>query len=539
MKVLVLNCGSSSVKFRLFRMEDERLLASGIVERIGSHEAALVYRVPGKDDRKQAVQAGDHKQAITLVLAGLSDPAYGVLEDIHEIDAVGHRVVHGGETFTQPVLINEAVLLKIKECRRLAPLHNPPNISGIEASLFLVPFARQIAVFDTAFHQSMRPEAFIYALPYEWYEKRRIRRYGFHGTSHHYVFMKAARLLARPIEGLKIVTCHLGNGASVCAVKGGRSVDTSMGFTPVEGLVMGTRCGDIDASVPLHIMEEDGLTPARMDNMLNKQSGLYGITGGDNDLRTIEQKAASGSDRHRLALAMFTRKVRKYIGAYAAVMGGIDCLVFTAGIGENSPTVRKMVCEGLGFLGIQIDDAANDENRERIGRGGTAVLVIPTDEELAIAKEVASVLGEEGERPEAVEIPVTASGAKKILAIDDDPDVHEYFTTVLSGAGYSYFRANNMRQGIRMVPEVKPDLIILDVMMEDISAGFRFAKELRSAEAGGAAKPVPILMVTAVEKVTDLTFRERVGTAELPVDGFLEKPVEPEVLLRKVNDAIR
>lgn len=539
MKVLVLNCGSSSVKFRLFRMEDEQLLASGIVERIGSREAALVYRVPGQDDRKQEVQADDHKQAITLVLDRLSDRDCGVVKDIHEIDAIGHRVVHGGETFTEPVLINEAVLLKIKECRRFAPLHNPPNISGIEASLFLIPFARQIAVFDTAFHQSMKPEAFIYALPYEWYAKRRIRRYGFHGTSHHYVSLKTARVLGKPIEDLKIITCHLGNGASVCAVKEGRSVDTSMGFTPVEGLVMGTRCGDIDASVPLHIMEEDGLTPAQIDTTLNKKSGLYGITGGDNDLRTIEERAASGSDRHRLALAIFTRKVRKYIGAYAAIMGGVDCLVFTAGIGENSPTVRKMICEGLEFLGIRIDDAANAESRERIAQGETAVLVIPTDEELAIAKEVASVLGEEGDTAEPVQIAATDVRAKKILAIDDDPDIHEYFATVLSTAGYTCFRADNMRQGITMVPEVQPDLIILDVMMEDISAGFRFAKELRSAEAAGSVKPIPILMVTAVEKVTDLTFHDRIGTDALPVDGFLEKPVEPDVLLRKVSETIR
>ena len=539
MRVLVLNCGSSSVKFRLFRMEDEQLLASGIVERIGSGGTGLVYRVPGQDDRKQEVRADDHKHAINLILDRLSDPDSGVVDDIHEIDAIGHRVVHGGETFTEPVLINEAVLSKIKECRRFAPLHNPPNISGIEASLFLIPFARQIAVFDTAFHQSMKPEAFIYALPYEWYDKRRIRRYGFHGTSHHYVSLKAAQVLGKQIEDLKIITCHLGNGASVCAVKGGKSVDTSMGFTPVEGLVMGTRCGDIDVSVPLHVMEEDGLTPGQIDDVLNKRSGLFGITGGDNDLRTIEDKADSGSERHRLAMAIFTRKVRKYIGAYAAIMGGVDCLVFTAGIGENSPTVRSMVCKGLEFLGIRIDQAANTKSCVEIGRGETGVLVIPTDEELAIAKEVASVLAEESETDDAVAIPVATPRTKTILAIDDDPDIHEYFMVVLGKAGYTYLRADTMRQGIKMVPEVQPDLIILDVMMEDISAGFRFAKELRSAEAGATADPIPILMVTGVEKVTDLTFHDRVGTGALPVDGFLAKPVEPDVLLEKVRETIR
>ncbi len=538
MRVLVLNCGSSSVKFRLFRMEDEQLLASGIAERIGSPEAALVYRVPGRDGHRQKVRADDHKQAINLVLDQLSDPDHGVVKDIHEIDAIGHRVVHGGETFTEPVLINEAVLSKIKECRRFAPLHNPPNISGIEASLFLIPFARQVAVFDTAFHQSMKPEAFVYALPYEWYDKRRIRRYGFHGTSHHYVSLKAAQVLGKPIEDLRIITCHLGNGASVCAVKGGKSVDTSMGFTPVEGLVMGTRCGDVDVSVPLHVMEEDGLAPAQIDDILNKRSGLFGITGGDNDLRTIEDKAASGSHRHRLALAIFTRKVKKYIGAYAAILGGIDCLVFTAGIGENSPTVRRMVCEGLEFLGIRIDEAANGESREQIGRGEAAVLVIPTDEELAIAEEVASVLGEEGKTDEPVETPAADIRTKRILAIDDDPDIHEYLAAVLGQAGYACFHANTMRQGIKMVSEVRPDLIILDVMMEDISAGFRFAKEVRSAEAGGTAKPVPILMVSGVEQVTDLTFHDRVGTGTMPVDGFLEKPVEPDVLLKKVSEMI-
>jgi acetate kinase len=539
MRVLVLNCGSSSVKFRLFRMEDEQLLASGIVERIGSREATLVYRVPGRDGHKEGVHADDHKQAINLVLERLSDRDLGVVHDIREIDAIGHRVVHGGETFTAPVLINEAVLSKIKECQRFAPLHNPPNISGIEASLYLIPFARQIAVFDTAFHQSMKPEAFVYAVPYDWYDKRRIRRYGFHGTSHHYVSLRAAKVIGRPLEALRIITCHLGNGASVCAVKGGMSVDTSMGFTPVEGLVMGTRCGDIDASVPLHIMEEDRLTPTQMDAVLNKKSGLYGITGGDNDLRTIEDEAASGSERHRLALAIFTRKVKKYIGAYAAIMGGVDCLVFTAGIGENSPTVRSLVCEGLEFLGIQLDEAANSKSSEKIGRGDTAVLVIPTDEELAIAEEVASVLDKETGVDEPVEAETAAVQAKKILAIDDDPDIHEYFMAVLGQAGYTYFRADTMRQGIRMVPEVRPDLILLDVMIEDISAGFRFARELRSAEAGSRARPTPILMVTGVEKVTDLTFHDRVGTDQLPVDGFLEKPVEPRILLKKVSELIR
>jgi acetate kinase len=539
MTVLVLNCGSSSVKFRLFDMAQERTMAGGIVERIGSEEAALIYRKPRAVETRESVQAKDHNQAIDLVLKTLSDPDRGVLDNITNIDAVGHRVVHGGETFTQPALIDEAVLSKIKDCQRLAPLHNPPNISGIEASLFLIPFARQIAVFDTAFHQTMKPEAFVYALPYEWYEQRRIRRYGFHGTSHHYVSRKAAAILERHLEDLRIVTCHLGNGASVCAVNRGKSVDTSMGFTPVEGLVMGTRCGDIDASIPLHVMVEDKLSPDQIDSVLNKRSGLLGITGGDNDLRTIEEKAALGSPRHTLALRIFTRKVRKYIGAYATVMGGLDCVVFTAGIGENSPVVREMVCGGLQFLGIEIDEVANRKNSSRIGRGETEVLVIPTDEELAIAEEVEAVLASESTVDEPPGVSRRDASTAAILTVDDDPDVQDFMKMVLEAAGYTCFQATTMKQGIKMVPEVRPDLIILDIMMEDISAGFRFAKELRSVETGAGGKPIPILIVSAVEKVTDLKFQDRVGTDTLPVDGFLGKPVKPETLLKKVKDIIK
>jgi acetate kinase len=538
MKILVLNCGSSSVKFRLFQMEEEELLAGGLVERIGSGEAALVYRVPGKEASRSAVEARDHEQAIDLVLRTLCHPDYGVLDDIHRIDAIGHRVVHGGETFTQPVLINEAVLRKIKECMRFAPLHNPPNVSGIEASLFLIPFARQIAVFDTAFHQTMKPEAYIYALPYEWYQARRIRRYGFHGTSHRYVSQRASQTLGRPIEQLRIITCHLGNGASMSAVDGGRSVDTSMGFTPVEGLVMGTRCGDIDSSVPLHVMEEDGLTPPEIDSVLNKKSGLIGITGGDNDLRAIEEKAASGSERHTLALKIFTRRVKKYIGAYAAIMGGLDCIVFTAGIGENSSTVRSMVCEGMEFLGVEIDPAGNEQNAMTISRGRVAVLVIPTDEELAIAEEVKAVLAEEATIEEASVATGTGTSAKKILTIDDDPDFQSALKTILEKADYEVLQANSMRQGIEMLSNTRPDLILLDVMMEDISAGFRFAKELKNAEREREQRHVPILMVTSVQKVTSLNFEDRVGTDSLPVDGFLEKPIEPQVLIERIREAL-
>jgi acetate kinase len=538
MMILVLNCGSSSVKFRLFQMEDQELRAGGLVERIGSKEAALVYRLPGKDESRTPVKAQDHEQAIDLVLKTLCHPEWGVLDDIHKIDAIGHRVVHGAETFTEPALINEAVLMKIKECIRFAPLHNPPNISGIEASLYLVPFARQIAVFDTAFHQTMPPEAYVYALPYQWYEKRGIRRYGFHGTSHRYVAQRAARIMGRATEDLKIITCHLGNGASIAAVDGGRSVDTSMGFTPVEGLVMGTRCGDIDPSLPLHIMEEEGLTPEEMDSIINKKSGLLGITGDDNDLRTIEEKAASGSERHRLALKVFARRVKKYIGAYAAVMGGVDCVVFTAGIGENSSTVRQMICEGLQFLGVELDKAGNDRSELQISTGTTRVLVIPTDEELAIAHEVLAVLDREAQTEVTTGAVRVETSAKKILTIDDDPDIRSALKAILESANYRCFQAATMREGLKMISDVKPDLILLDVMMEDISAGFRLAKQLREAEKAPTARRTPILMVTGVEKVTSLRFRDRVGTASLPVDGFLEKPVEPEILLKKVKEVL-
>jgi acetate kinase len=538
MRILVLNCGSSSVKFRLFEMENEDLMAAGLVERIGSRDAGFLYRVPGRDDHRVKVEAADHSQAIDLILKTLSDPEGGVVSDIHDIHAIGHRVVHGAETFTEPALIDEAVLSKIKECIRFAPLHNPPNISGIEASLYLIPFARQVAVFDTSFHQTMKPDAFIYALPYEWYEKRGIRRYGFHGTSHRYVSSRASEILGRPLDKLKIITCHLGNGASIAAVDRGRAVDTSMGFTPVEGLVMGTRCGDIDPAIPLHIMEEDGLSAADADTILNKKSGLCGITGGDNDLRTIEEKAGRGSRRHELALTIFARRVKKYIGAYSALMGGLDCVVFTAGIGENSPTVRRMVCEGLEFLGIEVDDERNQAGASEIGKGDTALLVIPTDEELAIAQEVRALLA--GEKQPEVPPPVEGTGrpGKRILIIDDDPDIRAAVNAILDSAGYDCFEAGTMKEGVGKVSGVRPDLILLDVMMEDISAGFRFARELRLAERKDPGRRTPIVMLTGVERLTNLKFQHRVGTDELPVDVFLEKPVEPGILLAKVRELL-
>jgi acetate kinase len=395
MKVLVLNCGSSSVKFKLFLAEEEKPLAGGLVERIGSEQAALAFQPAGGQKLRNVVSAGDHKQAIDLILGMLSHPDHGVVRNITEIEAVGHRVVHGGEEFTDSVLINEAVFIRIRDCIRFAPLHNPPNINGIAASLWLMPFAQQVAVFDTAFHQTLEPDAYIYALPRDWYQKYRIRRYGFHGTSHRFVAREAARILGKPLEELNLITCHLGNGSSLTAVKNGRSIDTSMGFTPLEGIVMGTRSGDIDPSIPLFIMEKEGVTSGEMDTLLNKKSGLAGITGGDNDLRTIEEKAENGSPDHQLALRILTRRIKKYIGAYSAVMGGLDGVVFTAGIGENSPTVRQQSCEGLDFLGIALDPEKNQAGETFIHAGRIPIMVIPTNEELAIAQEVKAILSRE------------------------------------------------------------------------------------------------------------------------------------------------
>jgi len=395
MKILVLNCGSSSIKFGVFQSPNEKRVAQGIVEEIGANVSSFTFQKRDAETWKKEITAKDHGQALDVILKELSNPKSGVLQDIFEIDAVGHRVVHGGEMFSKSACINEAVFQKIKDCVDLAPLHNPPNIQGIQASLWHMPFARQVAVFDTAFHQSMEPQAFLYALPYAWYEKFKIRRYGFHGTSHQYVAQRVSKIVRTPLEDLKLIVCHLGNGASVTAVDHGKSVDTSMGFTPLEGLVMGTRCGDIDPAIPLHMIRIQNMSANQLDQTLNKKSGFYGITGGDNDLRIIEQKAEMGSEKHQLALEMFSRRVKKYIGAYAAIMGGLDGVVFTGGIGENSGSIRKMICEGLDFLGIELHSDFNNENRTCISTKRTAVFVIPTDEEMAIAHEVIHVLEKE------------------------------------------------------------------------------------------------------------------------------------------------
>jgi acetate kinase len=401
MKILVLNCGSSSVKYQLLEMEGEQVICKGIVERIGTEDAILSYQPADRPEQREVRPIADHAEAINAFLSTLMDPEIGVLQDKSEIAAVGHRTVHGGETFAGSVEVDERVIESIKACAEFAPLHNPHNLEGITASRRLLPGVPQVAVFDTAFHQTMPPTSYLYALPYELYEKRRVRRYGFHGTSHRYVAAKAAEALGRPIEELRIVTCHLGNGASVTAVKGGKSFDTSMGFTPLEGLVMGTRCGDIDPALVLHIMEAEGLTPDEMDSLLNKASGMLGLTELSHDMREIEDKAREGDERCDLAIDIYCQRIKKYIGAYAVEMGGVDAAVFTGGVGENSATVRARVCRDMEFLGVCLDEDANERHTAssdsrptspNISTGPTAVLVIPTNEELVIARDAKEIL---------------------------------------------------------------------------------------------------------------------------------------------------
>jgi len=390
MKILALNCGSSSVKYQVYEMPAETTLAEGQVERIGFPDAVLTHSAAGREPLTLVGEVRDHRRAIEMVIDVLLDAQHGVLRRKEEIAGVGHRVVHGGEAFACSTLINEAVLQAVRSFVRFAPLHNPHNLRGIEAAQALLPGVPQVAVFDTAFHRHMPPYAYIYALPYSLYEQWGIRRYGFHGTSHRYVSREAARLLGRPLNELRLITCHLGNGCSVAAVQQGVSVDTSMGFTPLEGLVMGTRSGDLDPALVPYIMQQMGLSDLQVDALLNTQSGLLGVSGLSSDMRDIEEAAAAGHARAQLALDIFCYRLKKYIGAYAAAMGGLDALVFTAGIGEKSAIVRAKSCAGLEFLGISIDP---ERNRTRaageISRPGSPVqvFVIPTDEELLIARD--------------------------------------------------------------------------------------------------------------------------------------------------------
>lgn len=395
MKILVVNCGSSSIKYQLFNMEDESVLAKGLLERIGLEGSVLTHQPAGKEKVVINGDVENHSVGIKLVLDALTDPSHGVIKSMKEIDAVGHRVVHGAERFADSVLITPQVMDALEECIQMAPLHNPPNILGINACTELMPGVPQVGVFDTAFHQTMPKHAFLYGLPYEAYEKYGLRRYGFHGTSHRYVSQRAAELMQEHMTNLRIITCHLGNGASIAAVKHGKSVDTSMGFTPLEGLVMGTRSGAIDPAIIPFLMKKEGMTPEQIDNYLNKKSGVLGLSGISSDFRDIEEAAKDGNERAQLALEIFAYTVRKFIGSYAAAMGGVDAIVFTAGLGENSIAMRDKICLGLEFLGTRIDPVKNNVRGKAaeisVDGAKVKIFVIPTNEELVIARDTKEI----------------------------------------------------------------------------------------------------------------------------------------------------
>ena len=397
MKVLVINCGSSSLKYQLVDMENEEVLGKGIVERIGLTNSFLKHQ-PGKSD-KITIEGTmpTHKEALKFVIDALIDEKHGVIKNMSEISACGHRVVHAGEKFAASVVIDENVMNALKECIDIAPLHNPPNIMGIEACQLLMPGVAQVGVFDTAFHQTMPKQAYMYAIPIDLYDKYRIRRYGFHGTSHKYVTARAAEFMGKKPEDLKIVTCHLGNGASVAAVKNGKSVDTSMGFTPLEGLAMGTRCGDIDPAVIKFVSDKECLSIAEVDSMLNKKSGMLGLSGLSSDFRDVEEAYIEGNEKARVALDVFCYRVKKYIGAYAAAMNGLDAVVFTAGVGENSDVVRELICKDMDWLGIELDNEKNKirGKEKELSKDGSKVkvLLIPTNEELMIARDTKILAG--------------------------------------------------------------------------------------------------------------------------------------------------
>ncbi len=396
MKVLVLNCGSSSLKYQLFDMTTEEVLAKGLIERIGIEGSRIKHEKTGDEPVIFDVPIPEHKTGVRKMLDALLDEKHGLLKSLDELIAVGHRVVHGGEKFARSVIVDKEVLNVIEECVPLAPLHNPANLTGIKAMVELLPETPQVAVFDTAFHQTMPKYAYMYGVPYHYYEEHRVRRYGFHGTSHAYVSHRAAEILQKPFNELKVVTCHLGNGSSITAVDCGKSVDTSLGFGTVPGVLMGTRSGEVDPTLVLYLMEKENLDTKLMSHILHKESGILGISGISSDLRDVEEAAEQGNQRAKLALDMLCYGVRKHIGAYAAAMGGIDAIVFTAGIGENSSTVRKMVVEGLEFLGADVDPEKNNvRGKERIistDGAKVSVLVVPTNEELVIARDTKELI---------------------------------------------------------------------------------------------------------------------------------------------------
>ena len=389
MKILVINCGSSSLKYQLMDMTTKDSVGIGLIERIGLEGAILTHRTASGEKEVITTEIPNHTVAIKLMLKVLVSPEYGAIKDLNEISAIGHRVVHGGENFAQSAIIDNAVMQAIKDCIELAPLHNPPNIAGIEACQKLMPGIPQVAVFDTSFHQTMPDYAYLYGLPYDLYEKYKIRRYGFHGTSHKYVGQRAAALLGKPAEELKLITCHLGNGSSITAIRGGKSIETSMGFTPLQGLLMGTRCGDLDPAIVTYLMRKENLDSVQIDNFLNKKCGVLGVSGVSSDFRDIGAAAEQGNYRAQLALNMFTYYIKKYIGAYAAALDGVDAIIFTAGIGENSSSIRADICDKMSYFGVSLDEEKNKIRGEEVdiskADARCRVLVIPTNEELMIA----------------------------------------------------------------------------------------------------------------------------------------------------------
>jgi len=396
MNILVINCGSSSLKFQLINSDTEEVLAKGLCERIAIDGSRLVYQAAGNEKTKTQAPMPTHTEAIALVLSALTNPETGVIKDMSEIDAVGHRMVHGGEKFASSTLLADEVLEVVESCNDLAPLHNPANLIGVAACKALMPDTPMVGVFDTAFHQTMPEEAYLYGLPIEYYNKYKIRRYGFHGTSHSYVSKKAAEILGRPYDQLKTIVCHLGNGASCCAVKYGKSVDTSMGLTPLEGLIMGTRSGDIDPAIIEFLAKKEDLDMAELINILNKKSGVLGVSGYTSDFMDLEVDSLAGKPEALLTMKVFAYRVAKYIGAYVAAMNGVDAICFTAGLGENNRYVRNDICAYLGYLGIELDQEKNALRGEDVvittEDSKTAVLVIPTNEELVIARETLALI---------------------------------------------------------------------------------------------------------------------------------------------------
>lgn len=391
MKILVLNCGSSSIKYKLYDMDDESVLAQGGVERIGLDNAFLKLTLPNGEKKILMHDMPDHKEGVNFVFQTLLNEEYGAIKSLDEIDAVGHRIVQGGDLFEKSCIVNEGVEAGIESLCDLAPVHNAGHLKGIRAVDHLMPTVPQVTVFDNAFHATMPPEAYLYAIPYELYEKYHVRRYGFHGTSHRYVSHRVAELMGKDIKDLKIITCHIGNGASVAAIKDGKVIDTSMGLTPLAGVMMGSRSGDIDPSAVTYVMEKLGKQPQEMADFLNKESGVLGITGISSDMRDVEEAASKGNERAQLALRMYNYRIKKYIGAYAAAMGGVDVIVWTAGVGENQISTRMGSCSGLEFLGIKMDEEANNSRGEEklisAPDSKVQVWVVPTDEEIVIARD--------------------------------------------------------------------------------------------------------------------------------------------------------